>query len=434
MTVYGIIYLILALALVLFSLRHRLDLLYVCANCYVMYTIYCIFGYGLSGAYYPTLSAKLYMCVYMQMAIILAFTWMYRHSIRGTIGEKSYNSNTSSRKISLGNFVIGDIVTVSFEIYLIIMLLFAIINIAGIGFSGLAEGKANVWEQTNVFYVISLYGAYPAFAFGLHTNNKKIWVPAVLIELTIFFAGSRAFFTTMIIIFLCEKGSELWRNRKSNLRLLIIGVIGIVFLLVYRAVDQSIMAGDFRAVATTLSNPATWLEALEFNEPRVIIANYDYIVSHNIRLPLDDMLFRIIDFLPGATKIIPFSLSYNEYFSEVLRSLVGAVRGVGGSFWGESYAMFGIFGVPFMTLIWLFFVRWGNSHLSYRDESSYFIVSVCAYLSWYINRLDYNLVGQACKVMLFCYMIWAVIFLLLGGEVKIFKLKIRLSRLSNSAK
>ncbi|MBR3397292.1 MAG: hypothetical protein IKG70_05530 [Lachnospiraceae bacterium] len=245
-------------------------------------------------------------------------------------------------------------------------------------------------------------------------------------ELTIFFAGSRAFATTMAVIFLCERGSRLLSRNKKNIRLYIIGAVAVVFLLMYRLVDEQIMAGDFSGVLSVLSQPESWFKALEFNEPRVIIANYDLVVASNFRLPIGDTIYRLLDFIPGLTALIPIQLVYPDYFSNWLQEAVHAVRGVGGTIWGESYAMFGGFGVLFFTLLWLFVLYKCNKHLDYHSPVSYFVMSLGVYYAWYINRLDFNLVGQAFKVFLLCFVIWAVPYLALGGAVNVFKLRVRL--------
>ena len=243
MTIYSIIYVSLVLILIIQCAKNRLDLLCVAGICYAVYSLYCAFGIGLSGAYSTRLSPILYTFVFIQISIITVFTFLIRK--RKVCLQVEKNDQSSKNLFRVGEIQLSDRLTTAYFIYTIIIAVFALVNILRIGISGLAAGKANVWNETNVFYVISLYGTYPSFAYGIHKGVKIIWIPAVLIELTVFFAGSRAFFTTMIIIFLCEKGSELWKKRKSNLKIAILGLLGIVFLLIYRSVDQLIMAGFF---------------------------------------------------------------------------------------------------------------------------------------------------------------------------------------------
>jgi len=66
--------------------------------------------------------------------------------------------------------------------------------------------------------------------------------------------------------------------------------------------------------------------------------------------------------------------------------------------------------------------------LDYHENHSYFIVALGTYFAWYINRLDFNRVGQACKVMFFCFLIWAVIYMVLGGAVRIGRFSIKLRK------
>jgi len=177
----------------------------------------------------------------------------------------------------------------------------------------------------------------------------------------------------------------------------------------------------------TLLNGNTWLEALEFNEPRVIIANYDYALTSGIRLPLGDVIYRIIDFVPGLPSLIPIDLAYPEYFSDWLFTELQGSAGVGGTIWGEAHAMMGIVGVILFTCIWMQFVGLANKHLNYHKPYSSFLIAEGTYLAWYINRLDFNRVGQSVKITLLCFLLWLGIYFLLGGEIKAGK-KFRLQR------
>ena len=421
MSWFSIVYIIIATVLLLYSFRHRLDLLCVASVCYIVYSIYCIPGIGISGFYRPKLSASLYYAVFIQLLLIIVFVSLSRYlknkrNARLTIDNKNTVENDTSNDKTL---------RIAFRIYTFIILTFAMVNIIPVGLSGFMAGKNTVWEETNVFYVISLYGAWPSFAYGIHRNDKVVWILSLFIELTIFFAGSRAFTTTMIVIFICEKGNELWKNRKSYMRIYFFGALGIAFLLLYRMVDKYIMAANFSGAVNVLKNPITWMIAFEFNEPRVIIANYDYSFTSGIQLPVGDVIYRIIDFVPGLTSLVGINLQYPEYYSTWLEYQVCGSTGVGGSIWGESYAMVGYFGIILSTILWLLFINKCNKHLDYHANYSYFVVALGTYWAWYINRLDYNRVAQSFKVMLFCFIIWAVIYMTLKGTMTIGRLRIK---------
>lgn len=424
MTGYSVIYLILSAILLIYSIRHRLDLLCVASVCYIVYTIYCIPGVGISGLYRPQLSHSLYYSVFVQIGIIFLFVLMARYF------TKQRDSQSQAQRLNNGKCAESDnrLLRVSFRIYILIIIVFAMLNVASVGLDGFASGKNLVWEQTNIFYIISLYGAWPSFAYGIHNNDKMVWIPSLFVELTIFFAGSRAFMATIIVIFLCEKGTELWVNRKNYIKIYILGAIGVVFLLIYRMVDAQVMAGDLSGAINTLKNPLTWMTAFEFNEPRVIIANYDYAFTSGMSFPIGDVIYRIIDFVPGLTSLFDIKLQYPEYYSTWLMTQVHGSTGVGGSIWGESYAMMGWFGIIVITILWLLFIIKCNKHLDYHSEHSYFVVALGTYLSWYINRLDFNRVAQSFKVMLFCFIMWAVVYLILGGNINIARMRIGLRK------
>jgi len=419
MSAYSIAYIICACILLVYTLKNRLDLLCICSVCYVVYSMYCIFGIGISGFYRPKLSPMLYYCVYGQMLIILIFGMIINRINRRKRRNQKLKGYHIPEKIKREIKFADKQLDTAFYCYTAVICLFALINILSVGISGFKSGKSTVWENTNVLYVVSLYGAYPSFAYGIHNRKKWIWIPSLMVELTIFFAGARAFTATLIVIFLLERGSELWKKRKGNIKIYLLGAGAIVFLLVYRMIDQVIMQGDIGAAMRILGQADTWSVALEFNEPRVIIANYDYVLTQDFRLPWQDVLYRFLDIIPGATSIVPLKLQYSEYFSTWLQEQVHGSAGVGGTIWGESYAMFGYMGIIGATIVWLLFIKACNKHLDYSKPYSYFIVSVGTYLSWYVNRLDYNRVGQALKVTFLCFVIWAVFYLCLGGKIKV---------------
>lgn len=423
MSLYSIIYLVLSMLIMVFVIRSKLDILSIGAVCFIVYTIYCIPGIGISGFYRPTLSPQLYYLVYMQLILIFAFVY--------TNKQKVINAEPvpSSRKIVLSyndiDVSTDKTLTDSFVIYTCVMVFFLLVNLISIGIFGLAAGKEFVWQRTNILYIICLYGAFPSFVYGIHTRNKWIWLPSIIIELTIFFAGSRAFLATLIIIFLLEQGANLWEKRENNKMIFLAGAIAVVFLLIYRMIDQQIMQGDIEGAFITLSKSETWIKALEFNEPRVIIANYDYVLTSGLRLPFSDIIYRFLDIIPGLTSLIPIRLEYPEYFSTWLSDQVNSSAGVGGTIWGESYAMFGVIGVFTFTLIWLQFLKVSNEYLKHHKKYSSFVISIGTYLAWYINRLDYNRVFQAIKVTIFCFLIWSVIYIALGGDLVLGKYRIR---------
>lgn len=419
MSAYSIVYLIGISILIIYTLKNRLDILSVCTICFIVYSIYCIPGIGISGFYRPKLSHGLYYLIYLQIFIIFLFLVKTRTIEKGK-SLKFISNNHIVKQKNETNVQYSKILDTSFYIYTVIMVFFVVINIIKIGFSGFAEGKSNVWEESNILFIISLYGSFSSFAYGLHNKKKMIWMPSFLIEMIIFFAGARAFLATLIVIAICEKGYGLWKSKKNNFLIYILGAVAVVFLLIYRAIDTYIMSGDISGAIQVLQDPLTWVTALEFNEPRVIIANYDYVLTSGIKLPIGDIVYRLIDFVPGLTYIIPINLTYPEYFSDWLYLEVHGSQGVGGTIWGESYAMFGIFGVIMFTILWLLFLRYSNKHLSYCKEYSCFIISLGVYFAWYINRLDFNRVGQVTKITLLCFLMWGIIYIILGGTITLF--------------
>ena len=139
MTIYSWIYIILSIMVIIAIMKGKIDLISVCGACYILYTMYCIFGIGIAGFYRPRLSHKLYYYVYCQLLII--FFYLVWKNYR----DKTEIKNSLENAHSVESIKESRAMKLSFIAYTCVIAAFSFVNMARIGFSGFASGKANVW-------------------------------------------------------------------------------------------------------------------------------------------------------------------------------------------------------------------------------------------------------------------------------------------------
>lgn len=120
-------YLIGIIILIICTLRNRLDILSVCTMCFIVYSIYCIPGIGISGYYRPKLSHELYYLIYLQIFIIFIFLFITRAAEKGKTIKFIKNNYLFEQKKET-DVQYPKILDTSFYIYTTIMVVFAVIN------------------------------------------------------------------------------------------------------------------------------------------------------------------------------------------------------------------------------------------------------------------------------------------------------------------
>lgn len=280
-------------------------------------------------------------------------------------------------------------------------------DIYNIGIANLAGDKGYVWENVSVFYIFSMWAALSVFTYAIK-NKKYIFLflstPQILVHM---FIGSRAYFAAMIIILLVLFRDNMKDNFRSNFRVYFAGGVSFMAIMVYRKIIDYLKLFDFETIKLMLLDKETYLWVLRLGEPRIVLANYNYVINSNFRLDFSDITARFLSIFPFANRII--TPTNHLEFGAIIKEQLGAVYGLASTIWGEGHAMFGIIGIYIFYFLWIYLLKMGSDVLKRRSLSLYFIVPLVAYLSFYIHRLSFSKVIGNVKYLILTAIVWWLI-------------------------
>lgn len=396
------IYAFLIILLITYILTRKFDLLSLAGISHIIYTIHSVFGTvwipKSSGYYYyENIAAKTYSMVIIQLLIIITFIFV----------NDNLKISTASiiDKATVSKYTVSKAKKYAFSFLLAFAVFFTLTNIGRFGTDIFHMNKKVIVSEMDVFYGLSVWSALVILAYSIDHNNKKMFFISSSIILINLFIGSRAYFATAVVILLTLK----WKNVRnviySNFKVFFAGLMGISGLFIYKQIYKDIRQFAIGTVLTKLTDIETYAGAFQLDEPRIIMSIYNYVLSLNYRLEPMDSIARILSIFPLINDYIP--VSKNLRFSSIIKNeIFKSTYGLASSFWAESYAMLGYFGIIFFTLAWLIVLKKGYNCLNASGSSKYFIIPGVAYLSFYIHRLDYLQIMGAFKSLLVIYFIW----------------------------
>ena len=393
--------------------RRKLDFYSVGAICHILYNFHCAYGivfissHEVRNSYYyiSEIDIRVYVIVLLQMAILFAAMVLHDRNAmkwKSPLIVDNYSDRTKDR-----------IFTIACGIAWLIMLY----NIMRIGVSNLNAEKSYIWAQISGLYVTSNWLGMAVFTYGL--KNKK-YILAILGAgpvLLHFFFGSRAYFAVLCIIILLLKSEKIKNSLHKNLKVYILGIFAVVFILAYKRMYTAIKAGNIIGAFQVLTDPDTYAYVLRLGEPRIVLANLNYIITNNVRLGGGDLLDRIISIVPYLNNVI----RPGQYtaVSTILREDLSSTYGLASNIWGEFYALGSYFLLFFMFLLWIKMLDWGNKLIARKDWSANFYMPLVSYLAFYIHRLDFiKAIGNAkMVVMAMILFILAAIFVTKNSKI-----------------
>lgn len=399
------IFLILALALLVYVFTRKFDFFSVGAICYIIYHFHMIYGIVFIAShekvgvnlYYATIDTALYIVVYLQLLLMFVSIFIYDHLNLNkhhltTISKRNQNVLAINK-----SFLLIGILSLSFFLY----------DIYKIGFSNLTGNKSEVWDNISVFYIFTMWSALAVFTYSVKNKKYGLLLLSVPQVVTHLFIGSRAYFAAMVIVFLILYRDKLRGSMQANIRTYIFGGLGLLGIMVYKKIYTYVKAFDFQSVMLILADKETYLWVLRFGEPRIVLANYNYIISTNFRLEFEDIIARFISVIPFANKFVspPNGLLLSNIFIENFNSTYGLAS----NFWAEGYAMFGYIGIFVFYMLWILSLLLGNILLDSQKWSKYFMIPILAYFSFYIHRMDFVKVIGNIKFLFFAMLIWIII-------------------------
>jgi len=397
--------------------RRKLDFYSVGAICHILYNFHCVYGIVFISShevrnsyyYYSPIDTRVYIIVLVQMAIIYAAMMI---------------NDKKSKKLT-PPFIVDNYADKTKErIYIIacgIAWIIMIYNIMRIGVSNLNAEKSYIWSQVSSLYVTSNWLGMAVFTYALKNKKYLLALFGAGPVLLHFFFGSRAYFAVLCIIVILVKSERIKNSFHKNFKIYILGAITLVFILAYKKMYTAIKAGNFFEAIQVLIDPDTYAYVLRLGEPRIVLANLNYIVTNNVKLGLGDLLDRIISIVPYLNNVI----RPGKYVavSTILRNDLSSTYGLASNIWGEFYALGSYFLLFVMFFLWIRMLGWGNKLITRRDWSSDFYMPLVAYFGFYIHRLDFvKAVGNAKMVVM------AMILFLLAAIFVTRNFKIKLQR------
>lgn len=404
----NVAFVILALIMIVYLTTRRIDLLSVAIVCLIIYNIYCATGYVYISShekahvyyYAGKIQTSVYLVVLTQMLFLLIYT--IRYDKRKKL-EMSSNETPQNRTTILDDYETEK----TFSIVSIICYIILFSNIATIGISGLSAAKAEVWAQTNILYSTGQWLSMSIFTYGMKSQKYKYSFIGLLPVLVHLFIGSRAFFAVIAIVFLVYYGSRLKSSFRANIKLYILGFVGLFLIMIYKKIFAEVKALDIDSIRRILSDPDTYMWFFRWGEPRIVLANFNYVIENHIKLDGQSILNRIICFIPFLDNVFSGG---NRLMSSLVIGQLNSTYGLASNIWGEFYAIGSYPLIFFMYFIWIKIISTANDRLHDDDWTTNFLVPLTAYYSYYIHRMDFvKVVGNA-KMLFFAMIIYWFIY------------------------
>lgn len=386
--------------------------------CHILYNIHCatgrvfITGPGIIGHYYyySIINRRAYFIVLLQMLMLFVFVTyhdLHHHNEKNNplICDK-YNEETE------------------YALFLLLCLIawaIMLYNITRIGVSNLNANKSYIWTRISSLYTTSCWMGMAIFTYSIKKKKYLLAIAGAMPVLLHFFFGSRAYFATLCILFLVLNSGQIKNSLVKNVKLYILGALGVIFILAYKRVYMAMRMGDFAGAMRVFTNPDTYAYVFRMGEPRIVLTHLNYIIDNNIKLGWKDLADRLISVIPFAGNLIGEG-SYQPV-STLLRESYGSDSGLASNIWGEFYAIGSYPLVMIMFVFWLRILKWGNTLIKREDWTSNFCMPLVGYFSFYIHRMDFvKAMGNAKRVLL------AMIIFLLVSVVVTHNSKLYVSR------
>ncbi len=405
--------------LLVIVLMRRLDLYSVAAVCLIIYNIYCTTDYVWIAShekagvnyYEGYIDFRVYAIVIVQVVImILVILW---HDL----SNRKYTQEPHDKSSGIGKYSKAQLDKI-FWLTGVVSLAIMLSNVATIGLKGLSASKSAVWAQTNVLYITGLWLAMAVFAYAMKTKQRNyLWLslPQILVHL---FIGSRAYFAVIVIVALVCWSSDKPFTFKRNTAIVIVAFFGMMGIMLYKQIFEEVKAGDIDAIVAILQDPETYNWIMRWGEPRIVLANFNYVVTTGLTLSPEEIIGRIVTVIPFLNDYYPIS-ERNLLLSTVVIGDLNSSYGLASNIWGEFYCIGSYPLVALMYFLWLWLVSMGNRMITSKSWTACFALPLVSYFAFYIHRMDFVKVLGNVKMDLCAMMVWWLVACLVLGYIAI---------------
>lgn len=404
------------LMIIILVIRRKIDFFCVAAIFLMIYNFHCMYGevfissheHAGTSYYYSKILPQVYFIVIAQMVLLAIYMllndYKEKRDTRNNIQYESFIVDTFDEETRYKLFKYICIIAWAILLYNIFF---------KITLSYITADKSVVWKRVGASYTLCNWMGMAAFTYGI--KNKKCML-ALLSSAPVvlhFFIGSRAYMTALILIVIMNYSQDIGRSMIKHWKIILMGTGAGIFILVYKKIYELIKVGKFAAAVDVLLDPETYSFAARLGEPRIILADLNYIIDKDIHLGIGAIWDRVIEIIPFASSI--FSSNYTSV-SSILKDSMSASYGLGSNIWGEYYAIGSYLGIFIMFMIWLKMLSWGNKCLQRTDYSSYFIIPVMAYLAFYIHRQDFVKIVGYSKGALCAFLVYIILGMIVSNQ------------------
>lgn len=396
--------------------RRRIDFFCIAAVFFVIYNFHCIYGvvfvssHEHAGAmyYYSEILPQVYLIIIGQMVFLTVYTLINDNK------ERYVSENDISCAPFLTDVYDEETKYRIFKYLCVIAWAIMLYNVFfKIGLSNISANKSVIWQRIGLLYTASNWMGMAAFSYGI--KNKKI-VFSILSAAPVllhFFIGSRAYMVVLILIIVINYSHSIGQSIIKHWKIVVSGSLAGIFVLAYKKMYELIKVGDFAGAFSVLLDPETYAFISRLGEPRIILANLNYIIGNSIHLGFGDIWERMLYVIPFANNI--FGSNYTAV-STILRESMSSSYGLGSNIWGEYYAMGSYFLIIVMFFVWLKMLSWGNNCLKRSDYSSYFIIPPLLYTAFYVHRQDFVKMAGYYKAALFALAVYMIIGMIISKQ------------------
>lgn len=395
-------YCLLCILIIWNVIKKDIDFVSVFAISFILYSSNCAIGtvrIGQAGVgYQGMILFETYEIICMQLFIILFYLWKKDTFRFNTIKNIRIHFPRFSKRSNKNDFYWISMALVSTS-YIIFVIFFDI----GVSTFFSYTHKVEIMEKISIFFGLSIWGGMIGFFHFIMMKKKRLAFISSAGVIASFLLGSRAYIACAcigLLIFWSFNCAEKINNH-GRLKVILGGMLLFLVMVIYKLIYQEVRAGDLFAIVDILSNPDTWVNAINIAELRIVCTHYNYIVENQIALPSTDVVARLSSIIPFLNHYVPSV--YPIRFSALLMMKMNAVHGLASNFWGEVFAMGGRVAVFFSTIISLVVIEYMSKKV--RDEKSPFMMIAVSYLSFYIHRLDWTQVMGCLKMTIMFYFV-----------------------------
>ena len=373
---------------------------------------------GKNGYYYnANISTATYALVVAQLFLVVMFFYLQKHVVLyfGNRNSKTDQVMQDSDVQEDVSFFWTGLLLFSWAIFL-----YFIFRVVGVEVFFSDVSKRVMLQSTASLFSLGVWGSILSFLHAVKLGNKRHIVLSGLLIIITMLIGSRAYIATVLVGVLAMKIKTIKNFKqlfRSNLKMLVLGVLAVMGLMSYKVFYRALRALDFSKAWEAFRTNKILVSIFDIGEFRTVFSLYDYVVVNRYRLPAGDSAARVLSIVPFLNNYIPTvhslrlsSIAKDEFFQ--------STYGLGGNFWGESYAMAGWGFVLIMMVIWLLFLQYANQYLWVNSDAAIFHIAMASYCSFYIHRLDWIQVLGCIKHVFLFYLIWMLCKKSFGIKIK----------------